>query len=164
MVVKLPRFFGRVDSQRSVRGSTPGTSQILLIESSLLKHIKVHRQLKIASTEAGGQLFGVVSESLVHVIAATGPYWSDERRRYHYRSNQSAAQKAIEMQSQAGLLYLGEWHTHAEDEPVASSSDMDAMARLLKNSALNVNPLLMIIVGQLASLNGLNDYWVGFSG
>lgn len=164
MVVNLGRFWGRIDSQRPVHGSTPGASQILLIEPSVLKHIKAHRQLKLASAEAGGQLFGVVRETLVRVVAATGPYRSDERRRYHYRSNPSAAQKAVEMQSQAGLLYLGEWHTHAQDEPAASSSDIDAMARLLRHSALNVNLLLMIIVGRLDSLNGLNVSWVGFSG
>ena len=67
----------------------------------------------------------------------------------------AAAQRAIEEQSKAALLYLGEWHTHAEDIPSASGLDDDAMQQLLKRSQLNSNALLMLIVGRVETTSGL---------
>ena len=60
----------------------------------------------------------------------------------------------IETFAKKGLYYLGEWHTHAEDFPTASASDIDAMNKLLNNSKLNVNGLLMLIVGRSNLLSG----------
>ena len=84
--------------------------------------------------------------------------YSDERSRYRYRSDAKAAQVAIEHQAKNGLLYLGEWHTHAEDHPTASSLDVDAMKRLIANSQLNSSALLMLIVGQKKSAKGMALY------
>lgn len=108
------------------------------------------------------------------MVVATGPYRGDERGRYHYRSNPKAAQKMIERQSRDGLLYLGEWHTHAEDFPSASTSDLDAMNKLLWRSKLNVSEMLMLIVGQSNEIEGyklssisntdLNDWKLTYDG
>ena len=162
MGLKIDLFSRVTNYPRPVQGRTPEASQILLLEPSVIKYIKSYRQLVFASKEAGGQLFGEVNEELVNVVKATGPYRGDERGRYYYRSKPVAAQKAIEKQSKSGLLYLGEWHTHFEDEPNISTDDMDAMHRLLRNSSLNVKPLLMIIVGRSNTLKGLNVSWVDF--
>jgi len=63
----------------------------------------------------------------------------------------------------AGLLYLGEWHTHAEDRPSASSLDSDAMNRLIASSKLNSNSLVMLIVGRVVGSNGLALFTVSAS-
>jgi integrative and conjugative element protein (TIGR02256 family) len=125
-----------------------------------LSHVRGHRQLSSRATEAGGQLFGTITADLIDVTKATGPYTGDERSRYRYRSNPAAAQRAIQEQSQAGLLYLGEWHTHAEDLPGASGLDDDAMQLLLARSQLNSNALLMLIVGRVETIAGLSLFTV----
>jgi integrative and conjugative element protein (TIGR02256 family) len=107
------------------------------------------------ASEAGGQLFGTISPDAVSVETATGPYSGDERSRYRYRSNPKAAQQTIEQQAKKGLFYLGEWHTHAEDQPSASSLDVDAMQRLIANSRLNSSALLMLIVGLQKTTKGM---------
>jgi len=107
------------------------------------------------ASEAGGQLFGTISSATVSIEIATGPYLGDERSRYRYRSNAKAAQLAIEQQAKKALLYLGEWHTHAEDHPSASSLDVDAMQRLIANSRLNSSALLMLIVGLKKNAKGM---------
>ena len=89
------------------------------------------------------------------MIEASGPYAGDERSKYRYRSNPAAAQRAIEDRHKRGLLYLGEWHTHAEDYPSASGLDNDAMHRLIASSQMNCNALLMMIVGRARSTAGL---------
>lgn len=96
-----------------------------------------------------------LDHDIIHVSRATGPYPADERSRYRYRSNLAAAQSEIQNQSQAGLLYLGEWHTHAEDRPGASSLDDEAMRLLLARSQLNSNALLMLIVGRKTMVDSL---------
>lgn len=142
-------------SKRSIVGHLADTSQALSIARLAFQHVSRHRQSTPWATEAGGQLFGTLNAAQVRVIEASGPYVGDERSRYRYRSNPAAAQRAIEDRHKRGLLYLGEWHTHAEDYPSASGLDDDAMRRLIASSQLNSNALLMMIVGRVRSAAGL---------
>lgn len=139
----------------SVFGQLEAVEQRVELSTDALTHMHGYRQTSSRATEAGGQLFGVITPELIHVSKATGPYPADERSRYRYRSNPAAAQRAIQEQSQAGLLYLGEWHTHAEDRPDASGLDDDAMRLLLARSQLNSNALLMLIVGRKTRIDSL---------
>lgn len=148
------KFKSNPFKQRIV-GKIEGLSQELVIQPSLLKHISVYRQVTSWSNEAGGQLFGTIDGELVCGIEATGPYSGDERLRHRYCSNSVAAQGTIDKMAQKGLLYLGEWHTHAEDFPNASGMDVNAMHRLIENSRLNSSSLLLLIVGRVPSIDGL---------
>lgn len=154
LVMKLLKWFQRANAHVLISGNAYGLKQTLILEPSVLEHVEKSRQLNSFSTEAGGQLFGVVNEHEIRVTIASGPYKRDQRGRYHYRSNQTSAQEMIETFAEKGLYYLGEWHTHAEDFPTASASDIDAMNKLLNNSKLNVNGLLMLIVGRSNLLSG----------
>ena len=155
MVLKaMSRVFRQLALQPIV-GDADGYTQRVRLEPDVLSHVYRHRQTSARATEAGGQLFGTVDESLVRIVCATGPYAGDERSRHRYRSNPVAAQRAVEAQSIAGRLYLGEWHTHAEDHPSASSLDADAMTRLIASSKLNSNSLVMLIVGRAVGPDGL---------
>jgi integrative and conjugative element protein (TIGR02256 family) len=136
-------------------GHLSGVDQRVQLSADVLSHMRGHRQISSRATEAGGQLFGTITAELIDVTKATGPYTDDERSRYRYRSNPAAAQRAIQEQSQAGLLYLGEWHTHAEDLPSASGLDDGAMQQILARSQLNSNALLMLIVGRVETVTGL---------
>jgi integrative and conjugative element protein (TIGR02256 family) len=149
------RLFAKSMPKHSVVGQLDDTPQTLLITRSALQHVSRHRQSTPWATEAGGQLFGTINAEQVRVTEASGPYAGDERSRYRYRSNPVAAQRAIEDRHKRGLLYLGEWHTHAEDHPNASSLDDDAMRRLISSSQLNSNALLMMIVGRARAPAGL---------
>jgi integrative and conjugative element protein (TIGR02256 family) len=141
--------------KHSIVGYLADTAQALSIARPALQHVSLHRQSTPWATEAGGQLFGTLNAAQVFVTEASGPYAGDERSRYRYRSNPAAAQRAIEDRHKRGLLYLGEWHTHAEDYPSASGLDNDAMRRLIASSQLNSNALLLMIVGRARSAAGL---------
>lgn len=128
-----------------------------------------HRQLNTKLPEAGGQLFGTVSNEIIRIVTATGPYISDERTRFCYRSNPNIAQRMIETQSQLGLPYLGEWHTHAEDIPTPSFYDINAMKTLLTRSKLNTTAILLLIIGRNTPPAGINitsfdqNGWINWS-
>jgi integrative and conjugative element protein (TIGR02256 family) len=142
-------------NSRLIVGELEDVQQKLLVYSKVIRHVAKHRQLAPWTTEAGGQLFGTISDNEICVTDATGPYMGDERSRCRYRSNPAAAQRAINEHSKQRLLYLGEWHTHAENYPNASDLDEDAMRRLMTSSQLNSNFLLLMIVGRSTSVSGL---------
>lgn len=148
-------WFAKSMPEYSIVGHIDDSHQALSITRPVLQHVGRHRQSKPWATEAGGQLFGTIDNAQICVIEASGPYAGDERSRYRYRSNPAAAQRAIEERHRRGLLYLGEWHTHAEDYPSASSLDDDAMRRLITSSQLNSSALLMMIVGRARDAAGL---------
>lgn len=147
--------FAKPMPKHSIVGHIADTSQAISIARQVQHHVSRNRQTTPWATEAGGQLFGTLNATQVCVIEASGPYPGDERSRYRYRSNPAAAQRAIEERHKRGLLYLGEWHTHAEDYPSASGLDDDAMRRLIASSQLNSSSLLMMIVGRAQSTAGL---------
>ena len=154
MEITLPNWFRRKSALSPIIGTSLNLSQKLILEINVLVHIDKFRQHSASATEAGGQLFGLVDNETIRIISATGPYILDERGRYHYRSHDQSAQKSIKKQAKTGLLYLGEWHTHAEDYPAPSNDDRDAMSKLLAHSKLNVDGLLMLIVGRKAAIEG----------
>lgn len=139
----------------TVFGCLDSVDQRLELDADVLVHVRNYRQISWLATEAGGQLFGTITPELIRVEKATGPYPGDERSRRRYRSNPAAAQAAIQAQALAGLLYLGEWHTHAEDHPDVSGLDEEAMSLLLARSQLNSNALLMLIVGRGVTVDGV---------
>lgn len=132
-----------------------GTAQRIRITDAVLNHVAKYQQHGLSATEAGGQLFGTVNPTEVRVIAAVGPHRRDERSRYRYRSDPQSAQRAISEQAKNGLLYLGEWHTHAEDLPSPSGDDKDAMIALTEKSSLRVDAALLLIVGRESPPTGL---------
>ena len=148
------------DSAGGVLGRIPGLSQDVLITPAVLAHVQKHRQLTMFAKEAGGQLFGTILTNSVHILFASGPYPEDERSRNRYRSDSAAAQQEIKKQSARGLLYLGEWHAHAEDRPSASNLDDTAMRKILSDSKLNTDALLMLIVGRYKPCAGLGLWTV----
>lgn len=93
----------------------------LIIDQNVCDYLSHYMQIKTDMHEAGGQLFGKIEETTVFVKVATGPYRFDKRSRNSYRSCPIAAQKSINTQLKNGLDYLGEWHTHAEQNPQISS-------------------------------------------
>jgi integrative and conjugative element protein (TIGR02256 family) len=122
-------------------------AQRVEISNAALAHFHHHRQRRAWAREAGGQIFGTVTAEVVRVLEAYGPRRTDERTRTSFRSDPVSAQQEIDRCVERGLVYLGEWHTHPELRPTASSTDRDAFTRLLGRSSLRVNALLLLIQG-----------------
>jgi hypothetical protein len=76
-------------------------------------------------------------------------------------SRRSTCDSAAVQQSKAGLPFLGEWHTRAEDVPDAPGLDDDAMRCILERSELNSNALLTLIVERNVTVKGLGLSTVG---
>ena len=134
------------------------SSQVIVLRPRVLKHIGRYRQTKWWQREAGGQLFGLVTDKVLHVELATGPYQGDLRSRYNYRSHPGLAQREILRQRELGLYYCGDWHTHPEPRPTASDEDMQTISTLAKRSDLRLNCVVMLIQGAGMGADGLAVY------
>ncbi|EIJ34969.1 Mov34/MPN/PAD-1 family protein [Thiothrix nivea] len=156
MALKLSFGKDRPQVFAGIFGVINELQQTIMLEPKMLAHVYKYRQVLPLMREAGGQLFGIIENNIVRVVCATGPYKGDIRSRYCYRSNPIQAQKEINQQSQSGLLYLGEWHTHAENNPTASNIDIATMQKLIMSSTLNTNLVLMLIVGKVIGCQGLD--------
>ena len=132
--------------------------QPLHVNRTVLERLREHRQIRTRDFEAGGQLFGTVTSDSVSIVRATGPYAKDQRSRYLYRSNPIEAQRTINALATEGLLFLGEWHTHAEATPDASAADIKTMALINEHSKTNVSALFLLIVGYASLPNGIAVY------
>ena len=94
------------------------------------------RQIDSNAKEAGGMLLGRLIENCFDIVIdeATTPLPSDRSGRFFFFRSRREAQKLINevwSRSGAALVYLGEWHTHPEDDPIPSTEDLENWQRIL---------------------------------
>ncbi len=129
------------------------------IEPSVLAHFYDHVQRRCWSREAGGQLFASIKNKRWTVAKATGPRPSDLRTRFSFRPDRKAEKEEILALFQKGLHYVGDWHTHPQDVPSPSQTDMRNITETVQASEHSLPGFLMVIVGRLPAPDGL---WTSF--
>ena len=111
------------------------------------------RQLDDDAPESGGVLLGrlIVSteDVVVDEVTTPGPY--DEGSRYLFRRSRRSAQPRVTAAwhgTDGTRIYLGDWHSHPENEPHSSSIDRLDWSRTLRRATYEQDFLLFAIVGQ----------------
>ncbi len=104
------------------------------------------------SVEAGGILLGTINltTSEIEINDATEPTKADKRGRFFFWRKKNPAQKRINSawKSSGGTsIYLGEWHTHPEADPLPSAVDIENWKALSTKAEYEQEFLLFIIVG-----------------
>lgn len=126
-----------------------GTSgQSVVLTDPVVDFLRRHRQLRWYQHESGGQLFARFECNRVLVEEATGPRRTDRRTRASYVPDRRAEQVEILERHARGLHYVGDWHTHPEPHPSASSLDARSMAECVAKSTHQLHGFLLVIVGQ----------------
>ena len=131
------------------------SGQSLMIADDVLSHFDRHRQTRCYHREAGGQLFASFDNPRIVIRAATGPRRTDKRTRYSYVPDRVAEQKEIEEHQRKGMFYVGDWHTHPEQEPQPSPLDIRSICDCFARSRHELNGFVLIIVGISRGENGL---------
>jgi integrative and conjugative element protein (TIGR02256 family) len=113
-----------------------------------------HRQLRPRSREAGGILLGrlVIDSSDVIIDAASEPAPKDMRARFRFFRAAQPAQRAVDAAwagSGGTRNYLGEWHSHPEDVPTPSGTDLQDWQRIILQTVCEQDFLLFVIVGRV---------------
>lgn len=113
-----------------------------------------HRQLKWTAPEAGGVLLGrfIRASDDIVVDVATEPGPGDKANRSSFRRAQKRTQLLINQawhESSGTRNYLGEWHTHPEDNPSPSTIDLLNWRRIASSAIYEQECLLFVVVGRV---------------
>ena len=131
------------------------SAQRLILESLVVEHLEIHRQLTPQHREAGGQLFATFSDGATIIKEATGPRRTDHRRRTSYRPDRKAEQQEILERHARGLHYVGDWHTHPSLRPTPSHLDYLRIQETVRQSTHQLDGFILIVVGTLPAPAGL---------
>ena len=112
-----------------------------------------HRQLSASAAEAGGVLLGrfIVSSQDVVVDEVTSPTRYDKRWRFFFKRAKRSAQARVEeawRESQGTRNYLGDWHSHPEDNPTPSCIDTRGWKKTLRKAHVESEALFFVILGR----------------
>lgn len=131
----------------------------LEITAAALDHISKHIQRRWRDKEAGGQLFARISQRKWTIVRVTGPRSTDWRSRFGFRPDRKAERREILELFDEGLHYIGDWHTHPENRPTPSCSDIKSMRETVQQSTHTLPGFIMIIAGRDNFPSGL---WASF--
>lgn len=123
-------------------------SRFVLFKKTPLEIFLQYAQKSPDSTEAGGILLGEIHKLGFIVTLATKPQPTDLQKRTYFERSVLGHQEVANFQSKKTLgrtVYLGEWHTHYEKDPLPSCLDIYEWKKLA--SLKNIQPLLTVIVG-----------------
>ena len=126
---------------------------VFQIERRAVARMEKYKQRYPWSKEAGGILLGrlVLNERAIIVEDVTVPDRYDIRRRQFFRRSKHRAQICVDSvwrKSKGIVNYLGEWHTHPEDDPSPSSVDLENWRRITREVQCVQDNLIAIIVGR----------------
>lgn len=110
------------------------------------------RQLEKDMPEAGGIMMGRFIKNSKNIIIdlVTEPMTHDKRTRYTFKRIDPGHQIILQEKwerSGGTCNYLGEWHTHPENDPTPSGTDMRNWKRKLKNDLFSSRFLYFLIEG-----------------
>lgn len=131
-----------------------GPNMLVCLADEVLRTLDNYRE---ATAEAGGILLGRVFESHVLVEIATEPTKADRRSRFSFlRSRKSAQARVNDAWKRSGgeQIYLGEWHSHPEEIAYPSGRDQDMIANNLREAKMEIDFLILVVVG-------IREDWVG---
>lgn len=138
-----------------IYGIPDGRGQLTFTEAAL-DHMFTRRQNRCLSKESGGQLFASFDEGKVIIVEATGPKRQDMRGRFSFWPHRPSEQKEISQRyREAGLHFVGDWHTHPERIPHPSNGDVNSVARMFSASNHDIFGILLVVVGTENLPNGL---------
>lgn len=130
--------------------ATPDQRHFLHLSPGVLETVTRFIQAECRDPESGGILLGRVRAGNLEIIEATEPTRRDWRSRFFFIRRQRDHQKIVKQrweESQGEVRYLGEWHTHPEDFPAPSGTDLREW-KILAESRIDRRPLLAVIVGR----------------
>lgn len=117
-----------------------------------------HRQGCASSREAGGQLFFRPRSDHIEVVSATQLSGGAARGRYFFAPRRDHERAEIAQLYSQGLHYVGDWHTHPEDQPQPSAADLQKITDIFRRSEHELAAMLLVVVGRLPFPAGL---WCG---
>ncbi|WP_288457338.1 Mov34/MPN/PAD-1 family protein [uncultured Chryseobacterium sp.] len=122
----------------------------IIINEDLLNIFSRYIQDDNKKNEAGGILTGLIFNDRIEICNCSTPTQHDKRSRYNFIRSKITAQEFLETRFSASdgrEIYLGEWHTHPEQDPTPSYCDVSNFKKTIKINKLYSDFFFMIIMG-----------------
>lgn len=124
----------------------------LKIDGGAIAQMLLHVQSRPELPESGGVLIGRHLLEMEHIVVdqVTAPLKEDCAWRFGFFRSRRGHQSRLDSEwatSGQKVTYLGEWHTHPEDDPTPSSTDLKDWKRHLVDDVYDGGRLFFIIVG-----------------
>ena len=103
-------------------------------------------------------LFASFAEGLISIEFVTTPSPFDFRSRFAFRPSLAHQRNMILKQFSKGLHFIGEWHTHPQEQPHPSQQDILTARTCLVESKHELNAFVVVVLGSDASIASA---WVG---
>lgn len=122
------------------------------ISEEPLKIMNSYCQSKRTDAEAGGMLFGrfIIDSNDIVIDDLSVPMKGDIRKRTYFHRSVKNHQEVLNLvyeESSGTCHYVGEWHTHPENDPSPSDIDLKNWHRVMFMTITESNLFLFIIVG-----------------
>lgn len=129
------------------------------ITESVISEMNQYRQM--CGGEVGGVLMGsVIGNNKIRINRISTPCIAKSST-YSFERDAKMANSYISSefeQSNHTRVYVGEWHTHPEQNPTPSNVDYNSIKETFTDSELATKGLLLLIIGQKT------DYWAYYNG
>lgn len=144
----------RFDTELVYQIEGSNSSRLVVVEASAHNLMRQYRQVGSSDHESGGVLIGERRGKSFVVKEITTPSTIDKSARYSFTRKSYHHQTAVNMSNQLSggtSNYIGEWHTHPQDNPYPSSVDFENW------SASLCEPCLVAEVGRMREWWGLYE-------
>lgn len=124
------------------------------VQNLLLEYIQDSK----VKNEAGGILLGQFVEDHYYLMRVSEPSQFDKASRYSFERNREVAQIIADYEfvnSNKKTIYIGEWHTHPEEHPSPSKTDIIMIKDQFKFGKNLPSVIFLIILGQSSLYVGL---------
>ena len=124
----------------------------LKIDEKPIESMLSYVQDSIEKNEAGGVILArfIKDSNNIVIDMNTIPMKGDIRTRTRFKRGKKRHQKIIDeiwKETEGTCNYIGEWHTHPEENPSPSKTDINSWKKILKNDVYSSEYLYFIIVG-----------------
>ena len=120
------------------------------ISENVLSILEKFKQNKFQN-ESGGIILGSVYENnRIYIDKLSLPTKFDKSSRNTFDRDQKIAQIIVDFEyynSKGEIIYLGEWHTHPEKNPLPSNVDAKMIKQQFKDNKINEDFLILLIQG-----------------
>lgn len=119
-----------------------------------------HKQRKSNDHEKGGIVLGKIQDNNIIINRLSVPTELDKSSRYNFERHRLSAQIIIDYEfhnSNKQVTYLGEWHTHPEDNPSPSKTDLKMIQQQILSNIIHTDFLVLMIQGRKKLYFGIRN-------
>lgn len=130
------------------------------IKESVIEQLRTYCQTD--GNEVGGILTGsVISDNIYRISNVSEPCIAfNSSNKYRFVRDAAQANTFIKEDfelSDHTRVYVGEWHTHPEDNPHPSSVDIESIIEIYTKSNIVIGGVFLVIVGLKTNYYGFYD-------